>query len=105
MPYIKGSDRRVLDDAIVKLLVKLRRMGQDGVEGRLNYIITLLLMGSMPAKLSYKSINRVMGVLECVKQELYRRVAAPYEDEKIEENGDLYPIANLRWWQEGEEEL
>jgi len=30
-----------------------------------------------------------MGVLECVKQEFYRRRAVPYEEEKIEENGDI----------------
>ena len=32
----------------------------------------------------------VLGVLECVKLELYRRVAAPYEDKKCQENGDVY---------------
>lgn len=32
----------------------------------------------------------ILGVLECVKLELYRRVAAPYEDRKIEENGDVF---------------
>jgi len=31
------------------------------------------------------------GVLENVKQEMYRRLAAPYEDKKAEENGDVYP--------------
>jgi hypothetical protein len=40
--------------------------------------------------LSYKSINDVIGVLECVKQEFYRRIAVPYEDKKIEQNGDIY---------------
>ena len=32
----------------------------------------------------------LIGVLECAKLELYRRVAAPYEDDKIDENGDVY---------------
>jgi len=31
-----------------------------------------------------------MGVLECIKQEFYRRAVAPYEDKKKEENGDVY---------------
>jgi len=31
-----------------------------------------------------------IGALECAKLELYRRVAAPYEDTKIAENGDVY---------------
>jgi hypothetical protein len=32
----------------------------------------------------------MIGVLECAKLELYRRVAAPYEDAKCEDNGDVY---------------
>jgi hypothetical protein len=31
-----------------------------------------------------------MGVLECVKQEYYRRVASLYEDQAKERNGDVY---------------
>jgi len=40
--------------------------------------------------LSYSNVNEIIGALECIKLELYRRVAAPYEDLKIEENGDVY---------------
>jgi hypothetical protein len=29
-------------------------------------------------------------VLECIKQEFYRRKLAPYEEAKIKENGDLW---------------
>jgi hypothetical protein len=39
--------------------------------------------------LRYFHINKAVGVLECVKLEFYRRVAAPYEDEKIKESGDV----------------
>jgi len=38
----------------------------------------------------YKRYNKAMGVLECIKQEFYRRVISKYEDQKIEENGDVY---------------
>ena len=31
------------------------------------------------------------GALRCAQMEFYRRVAAPYEDKKIQENGDVYP--------------
>jgi hypothetical protein len=37
-------------------------------------------------------VNEAIGVLECAKLELYRRVAAPYEDEKIAESGDVYTV-------------
>ena len=39
----------------------------------------------------YASIARATGVLENVKQEFYRRYAAPYEDEQRERSGDVYP--------------
>ena len=38
----------------------------------------------------YSRYNAAMGVLACAQQELYRRLIAPYEDQKILENGDVY---------------
>jgi hypothetical protein len=32
----------------------------------------------------------MIGALECCKLELYRMMAAPYEDDKIAENGGVY---------------
>ena len=60
-------------------------------EGELNYQITKLIDSYLLRKgLKYATINTVIGVLECAKLELYRRVAADYEDLKCEENGDVY---------------
>jgi broad-specificity NMP kinase len=56
--------------------------------GELNYIITRLVAHFIGTP-SYGSINTAIGVLECAKLELYRRLAAPYEDKKISENGDI----------------
>ncbi len=39
--------------------------------------------------MNYSKANELVGVLECVKQEFYRRQVVPYEEEKIRENGDL----------------
>ncbi|MCL4435826.1 MAG: hypothetical protein M1503_11715 [Thaumarchaeota archaeon] len=58
------------------------------VDGELDYIITSLLKGLYDPK--YFNYNRAIGVLETTKQEFYRRAVAPYEDEKIEESGDVY---------------
>ncbi|MCI0558113.1 MAG: hypothetical protein MN733_06430, partial [Nitrososphaera sp.] len=59
-------------------------------EGQLNYVITRLAQELAKAKGSnYAAFNAVIGVLECAKLELYRRIVAPYEDRKIQENGDL----------------
>ena len=38
---------------------------------------------------NYAEIREFIGELECAKHEIYRRIAAPYEDKKIEENGDV----------------
>jgi hypothetical protein len=38
----------------------------------------------------HADINDVMGVLSCVGQEYYRRVAVPLEQKKIDINGDVY---------------
>jgi hypothetical protein len=40
--------------------------------------------------LSYQTINDIVGALEGAKLEFYRRVAVPYEDKKIIENGDVF---------------
>lgn len=58
--------------------------------GELNYTITKLVTEYVPDDVSYSDFNEVMGVLESVKQELYRRQVAPYEDTKIEQNGDVF---------------
>lgn len=60
--------------------------------GELNYEITMKIIKYLEHKeLSYQTINDIMGALEGAKQEFYRRVAIPYENKKIEENGDVYP--------------
>ena len=60
--------------------------------GDLNYAITVLLKDYVNNNgYSYNTFNKAVGVLECCKLEMYRRAVAPYEDEKIAENGDVYP--------------
>ena len=87
MPYIK-TGKRAKYDIIFKELVKiLRALPPEEVDGELNYFVTKLLKEIYP--LRYFHINKAIGVLECIKLEYYRRVAAPYEDLKIQESGDV----------------
>lgn len=80
MPYITQEARKELAAGRV-----------PSTSGDLNYSITKLIDGFlMQNGVSYNSINAVIGVLECAKLELYRRVAAPYESKKCNENGDVY---------------
>jgi hypothetical protein len=59
--------------------------------GDVNYLISELCRKYLIQRgMSYMTINELVGALECAKLELYRRVAAPYEDKKCEANGDVY---------------
>lgn len=82
MPYIKQRDRNEIDTNV------------RGAEtpGELNYQITGLCLDYMDRvrSINYTTINEVIGALECAKQEFYRRIATPYEKNKIKENGDVY---------------
>jgi hypothetical protein len=84
MPYIH-PDRRA----------QVRVTGATS-SGELNYEITAIVNDYLNAKgLSYSVINDIMGALEGAKVEFYRRVAVPYEDEKIHINGDVYPVKRV----------
>ena len=84
MPYVDKETREKLDN------------GTDPENaGELNYVITCLVDRYLVQKgpLRYAHLNEVIGVLECAKQELYRRVVSTYEDKKIIESGDVYTCA------------
>ena len=85
MPYIPEDERHTLG-----------RLGWTlGVAsvgpGQLNFVFTNVILAYLGSDPHYKDFNEVIGVLECVKLELYRRMIAPYEDQKCAENGDVYP--------------
>lgn len=61
--------------------------------GELNYVLTLIIHGYVQEHgLCYKTLNEVIGVLECAGQEFYRKVVVPYEDLKRLKNG---PVSEL----------
>lgn len=81
MPYIKRIDRNRFNDADIPC---------PNTAGELNYLITTICHEYILDRgLNYAHINEVIGALECTKLELYRRIASPYEDKKILENGDV----------------
>jgi hypothetical protein len=95
MPYISQDKRHQLDPYIEDLYHCLVGMRLDdestNTEGNLNYLITRLLMKIYGDRDStrYSQINDAIGMLECCKLELYRKVAAPYENQKEHENGQV----------------
>ena len=60
--------------------------------GDLNYCITNLICTYLVNKpqSNYCSLNEVIGVLDCIKLELYTRILIPYEYRKRIKNGDVY---------------
>jgi hypothetical protein len=79
MPYIKNENRQKIDNGT-----------QPENPGELNYTIFKILQKYLEMKgTRYETLNDIMGVLNCLTQEFYRRIASPYEDEKIQENGDI----------------
>jgi hypothetical protein len=87
MPYIKPERRTKYTKVLEELTSMLKALPPEEVDGELNYVVTRILKEVYP--LRYYHINKAVGVLECIKQEFYRRVAAPYEDVKIKESGDV----------------
>ncbi len=84
MPYIIEKRREVLNPLIDKLLNELE------TDGEVNFAITRIIDGVYINRSSYSRFNSAMGVLECVKQEYYRRRIGNYEDSKIVQNGDVF---------------
>ncbi len=87
MPYITQEERPQYDEVLKELIGLLKEKPPESVDGHLNYVVTRVIKEVYP--LRYYHINKAMGVLECIQHEFYRRVAAPYEDTKIEQNGDV----------------
>ena len=85
MPYIKNTDRSRLDP-----LINSVRQNQIETAGELNYAITCMIIEYFKSNNNYQGINDIVGALEGAKMEFYRRAVAPYEDNKIDENGDVY---------------
>lgn len=82
MPYIDKESKLRLADS-----------GSPETPGELNFAFTAILIDYVKRRgKTYQTLNDVIGALECAKLEFQRRVVAPYEDKKIRENGDVYPV-------------
>jgi hypothetical protein len=95
MPYIKRELRNRLDESLLELssVLTCYSYTNDALCGNLNYcifkIIKRLIDDDNGGEKSYARFNAIIGALECNKLEVYRRMIAPYEDTKIEQNGDV----------------
>ena len=81
MPYITAEDRQRL------------RTARSETVGELTYELTEVCTGYLEDRpQSFTWYAEVVAALEAAKLEFYRRVLAPYEDTKIDENGDVYNV-------------
>lgn len=86
MPYIH-EDRR---DPLIS--------GRDvpWTAGELNFVLTRIATEYLDRGLyTYTRMNEIIGVLEAMKLEFYRRIVGPFETRKCAENGDVYSPENL----------
>ena len=92
MPYLAEQNKAYFDDLVKQLKKTVIANG-----GELNFLVAQLVSQYFVThSKNYAAINEVMGALESTKLEFYRRVAAPYEDQKIELNGEAYGEETLR---------
>ena len=102
MPYIKQESRKLYNELIDDLVEQLYANsvgipgGNDGqFKGDLNYIFirTILQfrrrMMTEYGSFGYQDQSDCVAALKDCATEYERRFLAPYEDKKIEENGDI----------------
>jgi hypothetical protein len=82
MPYIK-QERRPDCDLVVKVMKEVKVVAN----GDLNYILYKLCKETV--KPSYNNYKNFCGELRQCATEIERRILATYEDQKMEENGDV----------------
>lgn len=70
------------------MIEHLNSLPSDQQDGALNYAVTRIMKELYEPR--YFNYNRAMGVLSSIQAEWYRRVIGPYEDKKIQENGDVF---------------
>ncbi len=88
MPYILKERRKEIDEDLVHLLFNLQEYEFN--EGDMNYVMSVICKHALRQHgCCYANLNMIVGVLESAKAEFIRREMAPYEDGKIELNGDI----------------
>ena len=87
MPYIVPERRQKFDKHIRALFEELEI--NKFHPGDINYCFSQIIWGIFFLDSSYNTANELLGILEAVKLEFYRRRVAVLEDSKIKSNGDL----------------
>ena len=79
MPYIPQEQRDSLE------------LVPDSSEpGQLTYLLYQTIVNALPRTPKYADYCTILGALQACTLEFYRQHLAPYEDDKLFENGDVY---------------
>lgn len=94
MPYISNDKRKKYETRIDSLASTLNRLpDNDSLAGELNYFFYCLAKHlcdpNTGGEKSYARMAVVSSALSEAQAEFRRRIMAPYEDKKIESNGDV----------------
>lgn len=87
MPYIPIKARDRLDRTGAE---------QPSNTGELAYVISDIIDDYISVDYNFERLSMALGVLEAVKMEVYRRVVAPYEQSKLEANGEVFLLSEMR---------
>lgn len=91
MPYIEDGLRKDLDEVgVTGLCQRMEILNVGNAAGGLAYITFRLMLAFVRAeKIRFWRLALAGGVVIFALLEFYRRVVAPYEDDKKAENGDV----------------
>ena len=85
MPYIAPEDREQYELALEELTFEA-----ECKKGELTYVLYAAALEYIEAKgVSYTTVSDAISCLTDAAEEIRRRILNPYEDKKIEENGDV----------------
>jgi len=92
MPYIKPEFREELVREVNFHIFEgyLASLKFQDFLGALNYVVFSIVKKWLEKNgTCYAHLAGIVGTLTCCISEIYRRIASPYEDKKIKENGDV----------------
>lgn len=103
IPYINASVRAKLDPLIDTLADSITAEAVDtgdetACAGMINYTatrLTLLVVRALFIRLRYWHVALIVGIFTNVKDEIYRRIGVPYEEQQCRRNGDVDVIEDL----------
>jgi len=90
VPYIDPGSRRQIDPELYPLIDRLKRRTREGKDrnGEVVYVLYKILV-EIYGQGNFEIKSNALKALESAKLEYYRRLMVPYENQKIQENGDV----------------